>query len=70
MRLAVFAAKDFVGVQVGVVDEAHAHRPGGLWPESARLLDSTGVGNARVLARLGQDAEVVRWCGDRLRPEK
>lgn len=30
MRLALFAAKDLVGVEVGVVDEAHARRLGGL----------------------------------------
>lgn len=36
MGLAVFAAEDLVGVEVGVVDEAHPHHLKG--PESWNLL--------------------------------
>lgn len=34
MRLAVFAAKDLVRVEVGVVNEPHA---GGLWPDKSNM---------------------------------
>ena len=62
MRLALFAAKDLVGVEVGVVDEAHARRL--WWPIASQrvvaVLDlGAGVGGYVVQDySLGSDA---RW---------
>ena len=53
MRLAVLAAENLVGVEVGVVDEAHARRLVVCWPESARVLDWAGVEDLKLFVRLG-----------------
>ena len=57
MRLAILAAEDLVGVEVGIVDEAHAV---GLWPEGVGVLDGAETMRNCPLD-LRADAEAVRW---------
>lgn len=74
MRLAVLAAEDFVRVEVGVVDEAHARRRERERERVRRcVFDRAGRGYRKVcvFVRLGKvDAGVARWCGDRPRPRE
>ena len=63
VRFAILAAEDLVGVEVGVVDEAHARRAGLLAP---RVQETCSMW-CRVcfffiiISSLGVDA--VRFCG-------